>query len=339
MPEDTAQQPLPNGSFDPNHLDPNPVHHIDPATIPPRPPEPPPPPPPPHHPHHPPPHPGHLPPPIKVTENKKYSETNDPPLVSLSFTNPITYLKLFIKKLLNNEGITIKIKPLTAIAMIAALSLAFGSGFNIAQTFFPNSSPILKRPITLQGTIQKSETGQVYLSLPDNTFWTLSGASQNLFPGKQAIVKGNLTPEPNVIKVSEIIAFEEGSAVVPVASPVPEDISNVNVSIPDLYPNLIWESDEKKTLTFTSGKRRINLEGTRLESKEIKDFPQDFVSYYENSLRNFGFRQTINRKDADGIMESFENTGVYFTFGVKNVFQGSGDNKAVVGYKAFIEHN
>ncbi|MCR4305574.1 MAG: hypothetical protein NUV73_00645, partial [Candidatus Daviesbacteria bacterium] len=284
--------------------------------------------------HHPPLHPGYLPPPIKVTENKKYSETNDPPLVSLSFTNPVTYLKLFIKKILNNEGITIKIKPLTAIAMIAALSLAFGSGFNVAQTFFPNSSPILKRPITLQGTVQKSETGQFYLSLPDNTFWTLSGASQNLFPGKQAIVKGNLTPEPNVIKVSEIIAFESGQN-----SPAPVAESLSPASLPGLYPNLQWESDEKKTLTFTSGKRRVDLEGIRLESKEVKEYPTEFINYYESSLLSLGFKQTLNRKDEEGMVESFENTGKYFTFGVKHIFQGSGDNKTVVGYKAYIEHN
>jgi len=220
--------------------------------------------------------------------------------------------------------------------MIIALSLAFGSGFNIAQTFFPNSSPLLKRPITLQGTIQKSETGQYYLSLPDNTFWTLSTNSQNITPGKEAIVKGNLTAEPNVIKVTEIIAFEDGSAVVPAPSPITEEI---NISIPDLYPNLFWEGNEKKTLTFTSGKRRINLEGTRLESKEVKEFPQDFVNYYENSLRNFGYKQTINKKDADEIMQSYENTGVYFTFGVKYVFQGSGDSKQLVGYRAYVEHN
>lgn len=47
-----------------------------------------------------------LPLPIQVTQNNKYSEKNDPPLVSVSVTNPITYLKLFIKRLFRNEGIT-----------------------------------------------------------------------------------------------------------------------------------------------------------------------------------------------------------------------------------------
>lgn len=119
-------------------------------------------------------------------------------MVAVSVTNPITYLKLFLKRLLKNEGIDIrlKIKPLTVIAMVSALSVSFGAGFNVAQIFFPNSSPILHRAITLQGNIQKSETGQYYLSLPDNTLWTLRPTSNNInlsnLFNKQVLVKGNL---------------------------------------------------------------------------------------------------------------------------------------------------
>lgn len=41
-----------------------------------------------------------LPTPVSFTQNNKYSEKNDPPLVAVSVTNPVTYLKLFIKRLL-----------------------------------------------------------------------------------------------------------------------------------------------------------------------------------------------------------------------------------------------
>lgn len=115
--------------------------------------------------------PNSYPSPVSFTQNNKYSEKNDPPLVTVSVTNPVTYLKLFLKRFLKNEGIDIrlKIKPLTVIACVLALSVAFGTGFNVAQMFFPTSSPLLHRSITLQGSIQRSDSGQYYLSLPDNS--------------------------------------------------------------------------------------------------------------------------------------------------------------------------
>lgn len=153
--------------------------------------------------------------PVSFTQNNKYSEKNDPPLVAVSVTNPVTYLKLFLKRFLKNEGIDIrlKIKPLTVIACVLALSTAFGTGFNVAQIFFPTSSPVLHRAITLQGNIQRSETGQYYLSLPDNSIWTLRPKNNNINLSsdinRQVMVKGNMTPENNVIEVKEVIAFDK----------------------------------------------------------------------------------------------------------------------------------
>lgn len=171
-----------------------------------------------------------IPLPVSFTQNNKYSEKNDPPLVSVSVTNPITYLKLFIKRLLRNEGITIKIKPLTAIFLIAALSASFGTGFNVAKMFFPTSSPILHRAITLQGTIQKSETGQYYLSLPDGSFWKLNlinlttQSSLSNLNSKQVLVKGNMTAENNVIEVKEVIAFDRPTPII--YNPIPQPATN-----------------------------------------------------------------------------------------------------------------
>lgn len=160
-----------------------------------------------------------LPSPVSFTQNNKYSEKNDPPLVAVSVTNPVTYLKLFLKRLLKNEGIDIhlKIKPLTVIACVLALSTAFGTGFNVAQIFFPTSSPLLHRSITLQGNIQKSSSGQYFLSLPDNSLWTLRPKTNNIDLtdniNKQVMVKGNLTAESNVIEVKEVITFEKPTPV------------------------------------------------------------------------------------------------------------------------------
>lgn len=170
-----------------------------------------------------------LPSPVSFTQNTKYSEKNDPPLVAVSVTNPVTYLKLFLKRFLKNEGIDIrlKIKPLTVITCILALSTAFGTGFNVARIFFPTSSPLLHRSVTLQGTIQKSETGQYYLSLPDGSFWKLNlsnlstPSSLSNLNSKQVMVKGNMTPENNVIEVKEVIAFDKPTPVMyaPIQTP------------------------------------------------------------------------------------------------------------------------
>lgn len=159
--------------------------------------------------------PNSYPSPVSFTQNNKYSEKNDPPLVAVSVTNPVTYLKLFLKRFLKNEGIDIrlKIKPLTVIACVLALSTAFGTGFNVAQIFFPTSSPLLHRSITLQGSIQRSETGQYYLSLPDNSIWNLRPKNNNINLSsdinRQVMVKGNMTAEANVIEVKEVITFDK----------------------------------------------------------------------------------------------------------------------------------
>lgn len=163
-----------------------------------------------------------LPNPIQITHTDKYSENNDPPLVAVSVTNPVTYLKKWIKKLLANEGVNIgfklKIKPLTAIAIFMALAASFGTGYGsglnaAAGILFPNSSPILHRAVVYQGTIQKTEAGQYFLTLPDNSLWkltlkspeTMSTLSNSL--NKQVMIKGNLTREANVINVNEINIF------------------------------------------------------------------------------------------------------------------------------------
>lgn len=169
--------------------------------------------------------------PVSFTQNTKYSEKNDPPLVAVSVTNPVTYLKLFLKRFLKNEGIDIhlKIKPLTVIACVLALSTAFGTGFNVAQIFFPTSSPLLHRAITLQGNIQRSETGQYYLSLPDNSLWTLRPTNNNINLSndinRQVMVKGNMTAENNVIEVKEVIVFEKSNPVIYVPTQLPATTS------------------------------------------------------------------------------------------------------------------
>lgn len=167
-----------------------------------------------------------LPPPVSFTENTKYSEKNDPPLVDLKVTNPVTYFKKWVYKFLKNQDIDIrlKIKPFATIGLILAFTTVSGVSFNIGRMFFPNSSPILHRSITLQGEVQKSESGQYYLALPDNTLWTLKPKTTNInlsnVVNKQVLVKGNMTAEANVVEVAEVIAFDKPAPITP-NNPIP----------------------------------------------------------------------------------------------------------------------
>jgi hypothetical protein len=71
------------------------------------------------------------------------SPKSDPPLINLQVTNPVTYIKLWWKKILGNEGIDIrfKIRPFTAIALTVVL---LGTGFGLGRFTLPASSPLVQ---------------------------------------------------------------------------------------------------------------------------------------------------------------------------------------------------
>lgn len=289
------------------------------------------------------------PPVPQVIHNTSTKSSDDEPLFEAKVNNPFSSFFNWIKRLIKNEGINIKIKPLTAIGI--ALAISGGSGL-VGSYIFPHSSPILHREVVYQGTIQKTDKG-IFLTLPNSDLYTLKPKPQtnidfqNLQDGP-ALVKGNLTRENFVIEVSEIIPLGTSqsesqktlaprslSEVGPTTSPNPPN----NPNLPNLYPNLTWEVTQSKTLLFTSGKRRIEQEGVYLESTELKDYPQDFLEYYTQALQSSGFKQTLNSSNPNGVTITYAKDELFLTFGVKNVYSGSGDKKQLVGYRAYIEHN
>lgn len=68
---------------------------------------------------------------------------SDPPLIDLKVTNPVTYIKLWWKKILGNEGIDIRfrIRPFTAILIVLIL---VGSGFGLGRFTLPKTSPLVQ---------------------------------------------------------------------------------------------------------------------------------------------------------------------------------------------------
>jgi len=63
-------------------------------------------------------------------------QKEDPPLVQLKVTNPITYIKVWWKKIIGNEGVSFsfKIKPLTAIILsVFITSILTGAGYGLGK--------------------------------------------------------------------------------------------------------------------------------------------------------------------------------------------------------------
>ncbi|MBI2596766.1 hypothetical protein HYW41_01295 [Candidatus Daviesbacteria bacterium] len=303
-------------------------------------------------------------PPLVETNPKQDTKDEDPPLIKV--TNPVTYFKRWWNKLMSKEGIDFKmgfkIKPVTAV-LITSIIITGGvsSGITafVLKTFWPTSSPVLHRQIIQSGTIQTG-TGGFYLASQDQSIWKLKPKKPNINlneqVGKQVTVTGNLTKEANLIEVSEIILSDSSKTpLTPVPSPSsipsnpsfpsnPPDTPNSpnlpnSASLPSLYPSLTWEITQSKVLIFTSGRRKIEQEGVYLESAQVAELPQEFINYYTNELTNAGFKQTFNSSDPNGTTITYAKDDLFLTFGIKNIYTGSGEDKKLVGYKAFIEHN
>lgn len=301
-----------------------------------------------------------LPPPIKITQGDHSGDNGNNPKDDDSliegniklknpFQNFFDWIKNFIKK---NQNITIKIPIIGIVIALSGYAAGVGSGYNwgfnaaIAK-LFPNSSPILHRAISLEGTIQKSDLQTYYLKTADNLWMLKAKPDINLadYLNKQVQVLGNLTKQANVVEVSEIIPLNSpnlsNSPTTPPPLNLPDspDPTPSSAGLPDLYSNLQWETTQKRVLIFTSGKRKIEQEGVYLESAQLAAFPQDFINYYIQEFKNKGFKETFNSINPDGITITYAKDDLFLTFGTKNKYSGSGDKKQLAGYTAFIEHN
>lgn len=135
-----------------------------------------------------------------------------------------------------------------------------------------------------------------------------------------------------MIEVSEIIIIDKPYTQPPpsAAAVLPTTAPATKTTLPPLYTNLQWETVQNKSLTFTSGKRKIQQEGIYRESQPLSDYPQDFVDYYNTNLLEAGFKPVLNSAEAGSITITYTRDDLFLTFGVK-------ESKS--GYLAFIEHN
>lgn len=121
---------------------------------------------------------------IQVKSFKKPKlESEIPPVVDLKVTNPVTYLKLWWKKIMSGEGISIRIHPVTAILLVLTLSSSsffFGRFFqlksDLLETYLPQFASV--------STIEAAFTGKLYIS--EGKYYLTQSESQALLikPGQ-----------------------------------------------------------------------------------------------------------------------------------------------------------
>lgn len=204
-----------------------------------------------------------------MTESKKSSplkkpnlyKPNDPPLFSFQITNPVTYFKLWFKKVWANEGIVLhlRIKPLTII--IVALLLT-GTSFGIAKylaTFLPfevipSNSPAptsLPTP-TPNPWIETAYAG--FLHQSENKFYLVISSGEaialeipkNIYLetliGKRILASGDYNQTTKTLKVINASDMEilptktlsvPSSAISPTLAPSPIPTSSPTVISPD----------------------------------------------------------------------------------------------------------
>ncbi len=189
--------------------------------------------------------------------NGKFSKL-DPPLVSFSVTNPLTYIRKWWKAVMDGEGVDIRLKihPLTAIAIILAVGgVGFGIGrvtiLNQVAKYFPllatpvpttNPTPNPWRQAAFAGVLQKQ--GEKFYLIGEGTQAIVLDVpgSVNLdkFLGKKILASGLYDPSSMLLRVAVASDLEliSGSQPIPTIIPTPEPTPTI---LPTSDPSL---SDE-----------------------------------------------------------------------------------------------
>lgn len=281
-----------------------------------------------------------LPPPVQLTPDVPS------PAGPANFSNP-SFIKKAFKFIIKIKWTKVSLYIISFIGVVN-LVINIPAVKNVIEANFPHSSPVFAREVIMQGVLKNSSLGLHTIVLPNQDTYTLhfkpSVSLTNLKKVNEALVKGKLTWTPFVIEEAEIYPLnfttDDSNLSTPTTSIFQTDAnSSTPSSLPDLYSGLKWETSQKKVLIFTSGKRKIEQEGVYLESAQVSAFPQDFINYYLEKLKNQGFKETLNSINPDGITVTYSSGDLFLTFGVKNVYKGSSDNKQLTGYKAYLEHN
>lgn len=165
----------------------------------------------------------------------------DPPLVQLKVTNPVTYIKLWWNKIIGNEGISFsfKIKPLTAILLaIVITSILTGTGYSLGRITLPE--PIVRyvpqlgvipttspwKETAFTGSLKYTSTTQKYYLVTTSseaiTLQVPTNIDLSKFVGKRILASGEYNKSTRILVVHDA----QGMEVLP----------TVAVTIPTLTP-------------------------------------------------------------------------------------------------------
>lgn len=166
----------------------------------------------------------------------------DPPLVSLEVTNPVTFIKKWWKKIVGNEGIEIKFKakPLTTVAIVLVLIGAsmglekiftpFGIISNQIFTPVPTATTDPWKETALSGILRKTpNTSKYYLQTESVEAVSIEfpfDINLDNYVGKRILASGKYNSKTKVIIISDIIDLEvlpksPVPVITPTASPIP----------------------------------------------------------------------------------------------------------------------
>lgn len=175
----------------------------------------------------------------------------DPPLVSFSVTNPVTYLKRWWKGVMAGEGVDIKLKihPLTAVMIVLAIGgVSFGLGRITIPAPIIKYIPILATPVptivptpnpwhdaAFWGTLQR-QNNQFYLITSDAQAISLevpNTVDLSKYIGKKILASGLYDEGTATLQVSVASDLEVISGGLPVSTipPTPTPTSTPNVSL------------------------------------------------------------------------------------------------------------
>lgn len=150
------------------------------------------------------------------------STLQDPPLVDVKVTNPVTYFKNWWKKIIGNEGVEFRfrVKPITALLIAAVVTaIAFGVG-GVVITTDKSPSPA---PTSTPEEIWKETayTGTLQFSEGKNKYYLLTSSSPEAITldipeviniadlvGKRILVIGDYSKTTKILKVTDVKNLE-----------------------------------------------------------------------------------------------------------------------------------
>lgn len=210
---------------------------------------------------------------VAVYKEKPDLRKKEPPLVSVSVTNPITYIKSWWKKVMGREGIDLRfrIHPLTAIAIAVIIAtFSFGVGRIMITTekpFFKFVSMPLPTPIptpdpwretAFSGVLRLAGVDRYYLTTASAEAITLQipeNVDLNEFVGRRIFATGRyneITRTLIVADASDLEPLPKKRELIPLVSPSPEPLLKSSASPSLLFPPEVDIIEEVAPPDFSS---------------------------------------------------------------------------------------